>query len=231
MDANYDDDAAGSLESPATIFWTGDQLHLSFHYWSQTEEGWDGVQLRILDGIDYTVLEPLNGYTNVSLPGLNNKPGWSGDSGGWVGTVFDLTDWIGQPITLSFLFGSDEAVNDVGFFIDDVTFDTGDTIVGIDELGPPPGGGLDVTSHPNPFNPSTTIRWRTDAPGRIQVLVHDTRGRMVRALLDEETSTTSGTIQWDGRDGLGHSVATGTYLVRVIDGAGVVATNRVTLIK
>ncbi len=54
MDANYEDDAAGSLESPATVFWTGEQLHLSLHYWSQTEEGWDGVQLRILDGIDYT---------------------------------------------------------------------------------------------------------------------------------------------------------------------------------
>jgi len=230
MDANYADDASGTLESPSTIFWTGDQLHLSLHYWSQMEAGWDGVQLRIVDGIDYTVLEPLNGYTHVSLPGLNNKPGWSGDSGGWVGAVFDLTSWIGQPIVLSFLFGSDEAVNDVGFFIDDVKFDTGDTIVGIDELGPPPGGGLTVASHPNPFNPSTTIQWRTDMPGRVQVMVHDMRGRVVRTLLDEATTSSSGLVGWDGRDDSGHGVATGTYLVRVIDGCGLVATDRVTLI-
>jgi len=231
MNANYNDATSGTLASTTMTFWTGEQLHLSFHYWSRLEAGWDGVQLRVVDGVDFTILEPLEGYSHVSLPGLGNTPGWSGDSGGWQGTVFDLTDWIGRPITLSFRFGSDESVNDIGFFLDDVTFDTGDTIVGIDELGPPPGGGIIVSTHPNPFNPSTTVLWRTDAPGRIRVVVHDTRGRTIRTLSNEDTAATSGTIRWDGRDDAGQTVATGTYLVRVVDGSGSAATSRVTLVR
>ena len=231
MDANYADGAAGSLESPNYTFWTGDQLHLSFHYWSGTEAGWDGIVLRIQDGVDWTVLSPLNGYSHVSLPGLNNNPGWSGDSGGWVGTVFDLTAWIGQPIKLSFLFGADDYVNDVGFFIDDVTFDDGDQIVAVDDLGPVLAGGPEVSAHPNPFNPSTSVRWRVEAPGRLNIDVHDARGRMVRSLFQGESTATSGAIRWDGRDDAGRSLPSGPYLVRVRDAAGRTSSSRLTLLK
>ena len=231
MDANYIDGAAGSLESPNYTFWTGDQLHLSFHYWSGTEAGWDGVVLRIQDGVDWTILQPLIGYTHVSLPGLNNSPGWSGDSGGWTGTVFDLTTWIGQPIKLSFLFGADDYVNDVGFFLDDVTFDDGDQVVAVDDLGPVRAGGPEVSSHPNPFNPSTNVRWRVETPGRLAIDIHDARGRMVRSLFQGESASTSGVIRWDGRDDAGRSLPSGPYLVRVRDAAGRTSSSRTTLLK
>ncbi len=228
MDANYNDAEGGSLQSPSLTFWTGDQLHLSFHTWSQLEDGWDGVNLRMRHDVDWELLTPMNGYSHLALPGLNNAPGWSGNSGGWVGSVVDMTAWIGQPFELSFLFGSDDYVNDVGFFLDDVTFDTGDTIVGVDDL---PGPGLAVKAHPNPFNPSTTVSWSAPRDGQAVVTVHDARGRAVRRLFDGRANAGVNLVTWDGRDDAGRTLPTGTYLVRVRGADGGVATTRVTLLK
>jgi len=231
MDANYPDSSSGWLQSPSFTFSSGDRLHLSLHTWSGVEDGYDGAVLRIKGDADWVVLEPMGGYPSSSLTALADGPGWSGQSGGWVGSVFDVSAWIGQTFTLSFLFTSDSGVNDVGFFIDDLTFDDGYQVVAVEDLAPAPPGGPVVTNHPNPFNPATNVRWRVESPGAIDVSVHDARGRMVRTLLRETTSSTSGVIRWDGRDDAGRALPTGTYLVRVRDAAGRSSTSRATLLK
>lgn len=55
-----------------------------------------------------------------------------------------------------------------------------------------------------------------DAPVRLTVL--DLQGRVVRTLVDGQASAGSHTVEWDGRDGGGHRLPTGLYLIRLESG-------------
>ena len=73
---------------------------------------------------------------------------------------------------------------------------------------------LTLTPSSNPFSSSVSIICEGDAlPSRL--MVYDITGRLIRSLSDREGSS----FLWDGRDGSGEDVPTGTYLVRgAIDG-------------
>ena len=84
---------------------------------------------------------------------------------------------------------------------------------------------------PNPFNPSTMLRFELDAPQRVDLKIYDLAGRLVRTL---ETGAPFGAgphqMQWNGRDDAGQSVASGVYLVEIRAG-GESASQRITLLK
>jgi hypothetical protein len=104
-------------------------------------------------------------------------------------------------------------------------------------VGEPPEGGLTSfasgrlrPAQPNPFNPSTTIRFELDRGGFTRLDVYDIAGRHVRSLLAAFRSAGDHDVTWNGRDNDGRSVASGVYLVR-LDGGDFVETRRVALIK
>ncbi|HOS65526.1 MAG TPA: FlgD immunoglobulin-like domain containing protein [Candidatus Latescibacteria bacterium] len=74
---------------------------------------------------------------------------------------------------------------------------------------------------PNPFNPSTTIRFSLPEAGPVTLAVYDVNGRLVRNLVGVAASAAqtflSGqhSVVWDGRDENGREVASGVYLVRL----------------
>jgi WD40 repeat protein len=78
----------------------------------------------------------------------------------------------------------------------------------------------DLVVGPNPFRPATTIRFGVPAAGaQARVDIVDVRGRRVRTLLDGHRPGGTTSLQWDGRDGAGVSVAAGVYFVRLeLDG-------------
>jgi hypothetical protein len=75
-------------------------------------------------------------------------------------------------------------------------------------------------NYPNPFNPSTNIDFTipTCSTRRVQLLIYDIRGRMVRELLDEEKEPGRYSVWWDGRDEKGMEVGSGVYLYRLVVG-------------
>jgi hypothetical protein len=83
---------------------------------------------------------------------------------------------------------------------------------------------------PNPFNPSTTLRWRAPAGTRVVCRIVDLRGRHVRALLNEAASGAWRTVIWDGGDDTGRAAPAGVYLVR-LETEGAVVTQRAVLAK
>ncbi|MBD3220237.1 hypothetical protein GF314_03265 [bacterium] len=85
-------------------------------------------------------------------------------------------------------------------------------------------------AYPNPFNPSTTIAFRTPRPGRYTVTILDARGRRVAGLLDDHLAPGRHTLAWHGRDAAGRPVASGVYLVHLA-GEGVDAIRSITLLK
>lgn len=70
------------------------------------EQGWNQIPVEKIFRNPY----PLGvDYLTFSYPGLK---GFSGNSGGWVQSYFDLSDYAGQEVTMRFRFGS----NNDGFF-------------------------------------------------------------------------------------------------------------------
>jgi hypothetical protein len=71
---------------------------------------------------------------------------------------------------------------------------------------------------PNPFNPTTTIRFTLPASERVRIAVYDASGGLVRTLIDEVGSVGTHDVQWDGRDNGGSPVGSGVYFYRITAG-------------
>jgi FlgD Ig-like domain/Rax2 C-terminal beta propeller domain len=74
-------------------------------------------------------------------------------------------------------------------------------------------------NQPNPFNPSTTIRFRVPAQMPVSLTVHDVAGRRIRTLAEGVQTTGEHSVLWDGRDDRGTSVAAGVYFYRLSAGS------------
>jgi ELWxxDGT repeat protein len=69
---------------------------------------------------------------------------------------------------------------------------------------------------PNPFNPSTIIRYELAVPGRVSLRIYDVHGALVRVLEDRGRTPGRYEVGWDGRDERGERVATGVYFYRLM---------------
>ena len=228
----YPDNAIASLESPQFNLLGSPQALLSFHYWCETEAGMDGVKLQIRHNSSWINLEPESDYDYERINALNAAPGWSGNSDGWRGAVFDLLPYIENFIEFRFFFGSDNSISDGGFYVDDITLDLGDIVTAV-QMQPTAAAAFAprVNVYPNPFNPQTEIAWEISSPGQLNIEVYDARGLLVRKLHHGIVSATVGTQLFDGRDDHGSRLASGMYLVRVSDGVGRQHTSRISLVK
>lgn len=87
-----------------------------------------------------------------------------------------------------------------------------------------------LPSHPNPFNPATTIAYLLPAREDVAVRVHDLQGALVRELLREVQDAGRHEVVWDGRNDGDAPVASGVYLCAVSCG-GRVLSQRLILVK
>jgi hypothetical protein len=67
---------------------------------------------------------------------------------------------------------------------------------------------------PNPFNPSTLIRFSLPSRSSSTITIYDILGRRVRTLLNEVRDAGTYEIEWNGRDDSGIPVSSGLYLYR-----------------
>jgi hypothetical protein len=68
---------------------------------------------------------------------------------------------------------------------------------------------------PNPFNPTTAIRYTVPAGGGdVRIAVYDVSGRLVRELVGGHQEEGQHSVVWDGRDAFGHELASGVYFYR-----------------
>jgi len=67
---------------------------------------------------------------------------------------------------------------------------------------------------PNPFNPSTTIRFALTRREHTSLRIYDVAGREVRTLWDEPLGPGEHEIVWDGKGNAGRSQASGIYFLR-----------------
>ena len=70
-------------------------------------------------------------------------------------------------------------------------------------------------NHPNPFNPSTVITFSLPAAMHADLSVFDSRGSLVKTLVDRTLSAGEKAYAWDGTDIGGTPVSSGVYFYRL----------------
>ena len=71
------------------------------------------------------------------------------------------------------------------------------------------------TNYPNPFNPSTTIRFQVPVSSDVRIDFYDALGQKVRTLVDDVLPAGYHQLVWDSRNEAGKSVAAGVYFYRM----------------
>ena len=75
-----------------------------------------------------------------------------------------------------------------------------------------------LNNYPNPFNPSTTIRFYLPEYSDVSITVYDILGNEIRLLLEENLHAGEYTIQWDGKDNEGNLLPGGVYFIQMTAG-------------
>ncbi len=126
---------------------------------------------------------------------------------------FEADDHITQEITgVSTSWGTPTVLN-----VELISESTGAT-----EL--PAGFASFDDAFPNPFNPTTTLRFSLHEAGEATLSIHDARGRILRTLTTGRTlSAGAHEFLWDGRDKNGQGLPSAVYLARLTVGEQVMA--------
>ncbi|MEL6824357.1 MAG: FlgD immunoglobulin-like domain containing protein, partial [Calditrichota bacterium] len=97
--------------------------------------------------------------------------------------------------------------------VDDVRMTS--TLVGIDDPIANAPSTFEVSdNYPNPFNPSTTIRYQLPERSDVKLFIYNMLGQKVRTLVNTEENLGFYTVEWNGLNDTGQQVASGVYIMR-----------------
>lgn len=71
---------------------------------------------------------------------------------------------------------------------------------------------------PNPFNPTTSIRYQLPVKAHVNLEIYNAAGQLVKTLVNAPREAGYYTATWDGTDELGNAVASGVYVYRITAG-------------
>ncbi len=94
----------------------------------------------------------------------------------------------------------------------------------------PPRRGRIEPAVPNPFNPSTLLRFSVARAGPVRLSVYSVAGARVRTLVDGPLSAGPHEVRWDGKDDGGRDAGSGAYFVR-LEGGGDPVSRKVVLLR
>jgi hypothetical protein len=130
---NYSDYSDSRLDLPPIDLTGVTQPALRFWHWYRMEFSsntfWDGGNVKIsVNGGPFEIITPLAGYDGAINAGdpvhaLEGEPIFGGPAGNgnfWQQEVFDLSPYANQDVVIRFHFGSDAAVTEPGWYLDDV---------------------------------------------------------------------------------------------------------------
>ncbi len=76
----------------------------------------------------------------------------------------------------------------------------------------------ELSTSPNPFHETATLRFALPAPGRVKLSIYDVSGRLVRRLVEDNLTAGAHERAWNGRDSRSFAVPSGVYFVRLVAG-------------
>lgn len=84
-------------------------------------------------------------------------------------------------------------------------------------------------NYPNPFNSSTSINFEISATSTVELIIYNSLGQKIKHLANRMFFPGSYSINWDGRDEEGRSVASGVYFYRFIAGESTISKKMILL--
>ncbi len=72
-----------------------------------------------------------------------------------------------------------------------------------------------IGNYPNPFNPTTTIKYSLPKSGKVTIQVYDIMGSLVKGLVSKNKNAGTYSVLWDGKNSLGLNVSSGIYFYKV----------------
>jgi hypothetical protein len=79
------------------------------------------------------------------------------------------------------------------------------------EYNPLPPSFVLFGNYPNPFNPSTNIRFRLPADATVRLVVYNILGQRIKTLFDGDITAGTHTVTWDGTGENGKPAPSGVY--------------------
>jgi len=98
-----------------------------------------------------------------------------------------------------------------------------------DVTGKPETAFLD-RNYPNPFNPSTTIRYGLNEDSWVTLKVYNTLGQEVATLVDQLQTAGYKSVTWEAKNTAGEDVAAGVY-VYTLRAGGIVESGKMIVAK
>ena len=84
--------------------------------------------------------------------------------------------------------------------------------------------------YPNPFNPTTQIKYDIAEDSFVSITIYDVMGRNIRTLMNLNQTVGYHSIQWDAKNDMGEGVSAGMYIY-VIQAGEFRATKKMVLLK
>ncbi len=76
-----------------------------------------------------------------------------------------------------------------------------------------------MQNSPNPFNPSTAIKFYISKSSNVSIKIYDMLGKEVTTLVDRQTDAGYHIVYWNGNDKYGSDVSSGVYLYKLTAGS------------
>ncbi|HYW68968.1 MAG TPA: FlgD immunoglobulin-like domain containing protein, partial [bacterium] len=162
------------------------------------------------------------------------------DANDFLGTgLFMVLNTGPATIDAEFNFWSDACV-DSTWFLGAVDYTPWTDSLHVETYTECPGTGIESglplryalsPSFPNPFNPVTRIAYDVPSPGGpVGLRVYNASGRLVRTLVERHERPGRYSVEWDGTNESGATVASGVYFYR-LDANGFAGSGRMVLLK
>jgi len=122
---------------------------LSFYAKWSIEKDYDYVQIQVSTDSGSSWIPQCGNFTTIgssNQSGASNEPLYDGKNNDWVLETIDLSDYLGNTILIRFLLHSDGAVQEDGFYFDDLKV----TIINTGSLSTPDFMQNNFTIYPNP---------------------------------------------------------------------------------
>ena len=97
--------------------------------------------------------------------------------------------------------------------------------------GAPPARNALGQNAPNPFNPSTVIRYSIAQAGPVTLRIFNAGGALVRTLVEGQHAPGDYRVRWDGHDDGGRRLSSGVYFYRIETGDGFRDSKKLILLK
>ncbi len=205
-------------------------------FWAhwEIEDAWDGAFFEVSTngGSAWTALATQHTGSGSGQGGQvpGGIPVFDDNQAGWVLNSVDLSPWLGESdLRFRFRLASDTSINHSGFFVDDF-----EVKVVRQQVATPvpesPALTAAVAAWPNPFNPSTQVKFTVPAAGSVILDIYDIQGRLVKTLARGHFAEGDHVRRWDGTTDSGGRASSGHYIVRM-DAGSHQATTKLTLVK